>query len=198
MCAAEGVPEPRIVTENGRAVTAHHSVLVVDVLGATRKPGLGEPAPPPGAHPVVKELAAVGDAADAASGLGELLEVLHDANEALGKAQALFQYGYLDLDAAALAELHGLLEPIALLDLKPDNLLVDAQADGRLRLVIADFGISKKIATVSQVFSRTALAGPTSACHPVGRDWQHKGCKTTVPYSAECPWGCTQTQRAHL
>ena len=105
VCAAEGVPEPRIVTENGRAVTAHHSVLVVDVLGATRKPDVPDGFElPAGAHPVCGELAALGESAEGASSLGELLEVLHDANEAHGKAQALFQYGYLDLDAAALAE----------------------------------------------------------------------------------------------
>ncbi len=105
VCAAEGVPEPRIVTENGRAVTAHHSVLVVDVLGATRKPGVPDGFElPSGTHPVAVEIAGLRESADAARGLGELLEVLHDANESLAKAQALFQYGYLDLDAAALAE----------------------------------------------------------------------------------------------
>ena len=105
VCAAENVPEPRIVTENGRAVTAHHSVLVVDVLGATRKPDVPDGFElPKDAHPVAVEIAGLRESADAAAGLGELLEVLHDANEAHGKAQALFQYGYLDLDAAALTE----------------------------------------------------------------------------------------------
>ena len=105
VCAAEGVPEPRLVTENGRALTAHHSVLVVDVLGATRKPDVPDGfALPAGAHAVAGELDALRVGAEAADGLGELLEVLHDADEALGKAHALFQYGYLDLDAAALAD----------------------------------------------------------------------------------------------
>ena len=105
VCAAEGVPEPRLVTENGRAVTAHHSVLVVDVLGATRKPDVpADFALPAKAHPVAGDLDALRAAAADADGLGELLEVLHDADEVRGKAHALFQYGYLDLDAAALAE----------------------------------------------------------------------------------------------
>jgi arginine decarboxylase len=33
MCDAEGVPHPNIVSESGRAVVAHHAVLVVNVLG---------------------------------------------------------------------------------------------------------------------------------------------------------------------
>ena len=33
ICNAEKIPHPSIVSESGRAVTAHHSVLVVDVLG---------------------------------------------------------------------------------------------------------------------------------------------------------------------
>lgn len=105
VCQAEGVPEPRLVTENGRAVTAHHSVLVVDVLGATRKPDVPDDyALPEDAHAVAAELDALRRAAADADGLGELLEVLHDADEAREKAHALFQYGYLDLDATALSE----------------------------------------------------------------------------------------------
>lgn len=105
VCDAEKVPEPRLITENGRAVTAHHSVLVVDVLGATRKPTVPDDFElPADAHAVAGELDALRQSVAQAGGLGELLEVLHDANESRGKAQALFQYGYLDLDAAALTE----------------------------------------------------------------------------------------------
>ena len=151
VCAAEGVPEPRIVTENGSAVTAHHSGLVVDVLGATRKPGLETVAVPAGAHPVVRELGAVGDAADAATGLGELLEVLHDANEVLGKAQALFQYGYLDLDAAALAErlywatcrrLHARVEALAPEWTPPE---LDALGDALADQLLCDFSVFQSL-----------------------------------------------------
>src|SRR5688500_7962639 len=35
ICDADNVPHPNIVSESGRAVTAHHSVLVVNVLGVT-------------------------------------------------------------------------------------------------------------------------------------------------------------------
>ena len=33
-CTAKGVPHPDIVTESGRALVAHHSVLVFNVLGS--------------------------------------------------------------------------------------------------------------------------------------------------------------------
>ena len=38
-CNARGVPHPDIVTESGRALVAHHSVLVFNVLGDQRDPG---------------------------------------------------------------------------------------------------------------------------------------------------------------
>jgi arginine decarboxylase len=37
VCNAEGVPHPTIVSESGRAVVAHHSVLLVEVFGAIAK-----------------------------------------------------------------------------------------------------------------------------------------------------------------
>ncbi len=46
ICDAERVPHPVIVSESGRAVTAHHSVLVVEAIGSRRK-DLPERVPPP-------------------------------------------------------------------------------------------------------------------------------------------------------
>ena len=42
VCNAEKVPHPNIVSESGRAIVAHHSVLVVEVFGAIEKirPGI--------------------------------------------------------------------------------------------------------------------------------------------------------------
>ncbi|HCE06158.1 MAG TPA: biosynthetic arginine decarboxylase, partial [Verrucomicrobiales bacterium] len=37
VCHAEAVPHPNIVSESGRAIAAHHSVLVVQVFGANSK-----------------------------------------------------------------------------------------------------------------------------------------------------------------
>lgn len=105
VCEAERVPPPRLVTENGRAVTAHHSVLVVDTLGRTEKPVVPAGfALPERSHEVAAGLHGLLAAVEAAGGLGELLEVYHDAAELREKAETLFAYGYLPLDQKALAE----------------------------------------------------------------------------------------------
>ncbi len=105
ICDAEGVAHPTIVSENGRAVTAHHSVLVVDALGMTAKPALPDDfALADDAHPVTQELDGLRQSVGEAPGLGELLEIYHDAVETRQKAEALFQYGYLGLEPMALAE----------------------------------------------------------------------------------------------
>ncbi len=58
MCDAEQVPHPILVTESGRAVVAHHAVLVVDVLGVGEHAAPQLPdALPPDAAPMLKNLA---------------------------------------------------------------------------------------------------------------------------------------------
>ena len=37
ICEAEKVPHPNIVSESGRAIVAHHSVLVVQAFGSIEK-----------------------------------------------------------------------------------------------------------------------------------------------------------------
>jgi len=108
VCDAEGVPHPVIVTENGRALTAHHSVLVVEALGVTSKI-TAEPnfKPRKKDHEIVHELFRTWDDLRQASSkfnLGQLLEAYHDATEQREKADALFAFGYLDLEQKALAE----------------------------------------------------------------------------------------------
>ena len=42
VCDAEGVPHPTIVSESGRAIVAHHSVLIVEAFGSIEKSHNGE------------------------------------------------------------------------------------------------------------------------------------------------------------
>ena len=101
VCNAEQVPHPDIVSESGRAVVAHHSVLIVEVFGAIEKnrPSLflqyGE-----NEHPLVKELL------DIQKNLCRLnkLEAFHDALERKEDAQNMFALGMMDLPDKAKIE----------------------------------------------------------------------------------------------
>src|SRR5947209_8495382 len=46
ICDAEKVPHPTLVSESGRALTAHHSVLIVEVIAANSRENGDEPIPP--------------------------------------------------------------------------------------------------------------------------------------------------------
>src|SRR5678815_2160484 len=57
VCNAEKVPHPDIVSESGRAIVAHHSVLIVEVFGAIEKIRQGvELQYGENEHPLVREL----------------------------------------------------------------------------------------------------------------------------------------------
>src|SRR3954470_6490661 len=101
VCNTEKVPHPDIISESGRAVVAHHSVLIVEVFGAIEKVR-------PGAqiqfseneHALVKELL------DIKKNLPRLnkLEAYHDALERKEDAQHMFTLGMLDLPEKAKIE----------------------------------------------------------------------------------------------
>ncbi len=101
MCEAEGVRPPNIVSESGRAVVAHHAVLIVDVLGASEFES--RPAPdqiPADAAPVVKNLFATYKEVTRKN----LLEAYHDAIDFKEESLQLFSLGHLPLDQRVLAE----------------------------------------------------------------------------------------------
>lgn len=104
VCSAEGVPHPDIISESGRAIVAHHSVLIVEVFGTIEKirPGdgltFGDRE-----HPLVRELL------DIRKNFSKLnkLEAYHDALERRDDAQHMFALGMMDLpDKAKIEELY--------------------------------------------------------------------------------------------
>jgi len=109
VCDAEDVPPPVIVSESGRALTAHHSVLVVEVLAGYRK---GEVTstfiPAADDHAVVQELydafRRVREADGPSTPVSALLEAYHDAVEKRQQAHALFTLGYLPIEQKAHVE----------------------------------------------------------------------------------------------
>ena len=103
VCTAEEVPHPDIVTESGRAIVAHHSVLIVQVFGSIQK-GTDPPTPP--SQKDGKEHEVVAGLRDIHKNLASLnpLEAYHDAVEQKDQAQSLFTHGYLNLEEKAAVE----------------------------------------------------------------------------------------------
>ena len=93
-CDAKGLPHPDIVTETGRAMVAHHSVLVFNVLGVNQVLRNGTPdAPTPEDHKALHALFEVHQSITRKN----LIESLHDAQAAKEEAITLFNLGFLDL-----------------------------------------------------------------------------------------------------
>jgi arginine decarboxylase len=96
-----GIPAPDIITESGRAMVAHHSVLVFDVIGVNRDPSLNQPpACEEDDHPVLHRLH------DAVEGISPdtLAESYHALVDARDETDSLFALGYLDLVGRAKSE----------------------------------------------------------------------------------------------
>ncbi len=101
LCDAEGVPHPNIVSESGRAVVAHHAVLVMDVLGTLEFENKAVPDPlPDDAAPVVKNLWATYKDLTRKN----LIESFHDAVDFKEESLQLFTLGHLSLQQRVLAE----------------------------------------------------------------------------------------------
>jgi arginine decarboxylase len=106
VCDARGVDHPTIISESGRAIAAHHSVLVFNVLGAShldrfRVGGEDEAAAAGGELP-----SPVQDLLDAHRSISErrLVECWHDAQQAREQALQMFSLGYLSLEMRGLVE----------------------------------------------------------------------------------------------
>jgi arginine decarboxylase len=101
VCDSEKVPHPAIVSESGRAIVAHHSVLIVEVFGAIEKSKAG-----PAVEACEQDPKPVHDMIEIRGDLGRKnrLENLHDAQEIRERAQAMFDLGLLDLRAKAKVE----------------------------------------------------------------------------------------------
>ena len=101
VCNAEKVPHPDIISESGRALVAHHSVLIVEVFGAIEKIRAGDSLQyGENEHPLVRELL------DIRKNLCKLnkLEAYHDALEHRDDAQHMFALGVMDLPEKAKIE----------------------------------------------------------------------------------------------
>ena len=101
VCVKNNLPQPNIITESGRSLTAHHSILVIEALAATALPKwdddmeIGEDA-----HELSKELYNIWDKINAS----RVFEDWHDALQIREEALELFSLGMLDLRTRAQVE----------------------------------------------------------------------------------------------
>src|ERR1700745_1687285 len=98
VCDSEGVTHPTIVSESGRAIVAHHSVLVMEAFSAIEKT-----APKLKVEAGEKDHKLVGEILDVKQRLkrGNRLESLHDIQQIKEEAQQTFDLGLLDLESKA-------------------------------------------------------------------------------------------------
>ena len=101
VCDEAKVAHPIIVSESGRAVVAHHSMLVFNVLGVS---GFGSGTFPTSPTPEMEQ--PLVDLIETYNGLTtrNAAESYHDAQQALDMAMNLFSGGYLPLEQRSQAE----------------------------------------------------------------------------------------------
>ncbi len=101
VCVKNSLKQPNIITESGRSLTAHHSVLIIEVLETTQLPiwndndTVGDDE-----HELAKELFTIWDRINAST----LFEDWHDALQIREEALELFSLGLLDLRTRAQIE----------------------------------------------------------------------------------------------
>ena len=100
ICDAEEVPVPTLVSESGRALTAYHSLVLLEVSGENQTPENGEVLVPDDAHDGVKELQEI----ERALTRKNHREYFHDAEEMREVLLGHFDLGYLTLQDRALTE----------------------------------------------------------------------------------------------
>src|ERR1700676_1012026 len=98
VCDSEGVPHPAIVSEGGRAVVAHHSVLVMEAFSSIEKT-----VPRLKVEATEKDHKLVNDILDVKQRLkrGNRIESLHDIQQIKEESQETFNLGLLDLESKA-------------------------------------------------------------------------------------------------
>ncbi len=94
VCVKNDLPHPNIVTESGRSLAAHHSVLVFEALETTSLPEWNEnETVSEDAHELLRELYDIWDRLD----MQRMYESWHDALQIREEALDLFSLGMLDL-----------------------------------------------------------------------------------------------------
>lgn len=92
------IPHPNLITESGRSLSAHHSVLIIDVLETASLPQMPEEfEPEENDHQLVKDLYDIWDNLNSRN----IMEDWHDAEQIREESLDLFTHGIVDLRTRA-------------------------------------------------------------------------------------------------
>ena len=95
------IPHPNIISEGGRSLSAHHSVLILEAFESTHQPSMDEKwEASPEDHKLVRDLSEIWDKVSARS----MLEDWHDAEQIREEGLDLFRHGLIDLKTRAQIE----------------------------------------------------------------------------------------------
>ena len=96
------IPHPNIITESGRSLTAHHSVLIFEVLETATLPEWDDEKDVVNEddHELLKELYSIWDALNQ----NKMLEAWHDSQQIREESLDLFSHGIVDLATRAKIE----------------------------------------------------------------------------------------------
>ena len=104
ICANEGVPEPHLVSESGRAIAAHHSCVIMNVFGHIEIGSAEEIAaasvPQPDEAKIVREMREIVSSLT----VRNRAEAYHDAAAKKEEALQMFKLGLLGLEERAVVE----------------------------------------------------------------------------------------------
>jgi len=101
LCDEKSIPHPDIVTESGRFLVAHHSILIFNVMGINDLRRAEPPRPATKAdHPLMQDLQYIYEKVNAAN----LNECFNDLQQAKSETLSLFTYGVLNIEQRAWAE----------------------------------------------------------------------------------------------
>ncbi|HNR91472.1 MAG TPA: biosynthetic arginine decarboxylase [Dokdonella sp.] len=162
-CAEHGLTHPRVLTESGRALTAHHAVLVVNVSEVEQAPAGAVPPERADEPAVLRRLREV----HAEIGMRPATELYHEAQYHLSEGQSLYALGQLSLaDRAELDDLYYAIANAVRGRLKPDERshrqVLDELNETLVDKYFVNFSVFESVPdiwAIDQVFPIVPIAG---------------------------------------
>jgi arginine decarboxylase len=101
ICQQHGLPHPNIITESGRAITAHHAMLITNVIATESACELTDIQ-----QPVATDIPILHNLWNSFAYLSEstVLEIYHDICHWLSEVQTMYTHGLIGLEQRAYAE----------------------------------------------------------------------------------------------